>query len=56
METTEFAKLFPLEVSLGGGATSDAENLNRRRGEFMASLGDALSANGWYVDTAGFGR
>ena len=55
-ETTEFANLFPLETSPDKGDASRANDLNRRRGEFMASLGDALSANGWYVDTSGFGR
>jgi hypothetical protein len=56
VETTEFANLFPLETSPDSGGASRANDLGRRRGEFMASLGDALSANGWYVDTSGFGR
>lgn len=56
VETTEFTNLFPLETSPDGGGTARANDLGRRRGEFMASLGDALSANGWYVDTSGFGR
>ena len=55
LESTEFANLFPLETP-AGGRESDANGLGRRRGEFMAALGDVLSANGWYVDTSGFGR
>jgi hypothetical protein len=56
METTEFINLFLLESSRNGRGTSRANDLERRRGEFMASLADALLANGWYVDTSGFGR
>jgi predicted HTH transcriptional regulator len=56
LEPSEFANLFPLEISVNGGRGLVAERLGRQRREFTTSLGDVLMANGWYVDFSRFGR
>jgi predicted HTH transcriptional regulator len=55
-EPTEFANLFPLKFVFQGATLLTAENLENRKRDLMASLKDALTAKGWYLDSFKFSR
>ena len=54
-QTTEFANLFPITLD-EAPSKQDIESSRVLHKDFMASLRDALSSKGWYVDRFKFSR